>query len=272
MAARAALGAAGEVPRLTSTRCVALADSNLRVCELSHSAVSLHDLLAHFLPPAPPSSTRARASTRNEGDFDRGKYTVPESWEGLDRPDPDPALPLDEPESQSRPDAGVRSRPGAHVHTLRLCFTRLVPSMRAVRLIVERVPRLWGLAVGGCFDAFTGPAAISVLGHGLPDLAALDLSGCTWLTLDVLRAFPWDRPLTSSVPGTSPGPGPSVSRPPFLASLRLLAIGDCPLDQREAFRFLVAARPSLLVVFDRQRFDQLSAALLDEAIADAEEA
>ncbi|KAJ1559885.1 hypothetical protein HK405_008982 [Cladochytrium tenue] len=354
LAARAALAAAGDLPRMPSARCRAFADPDMRICDLSHSGITLPDLLNFFLPspPPPPSPPLPRSRTHYSASSSSaavatgllqaataqlsrasgvppGGDAVPESWEDLVDPpaggdaDTDPvnaaaanmaslglAFSPGEPDHADSPALNATTtittttittatRPpqpvAAELHTLRLSYTRATPDLRLARQVAERgASALWSLSVGGCFDAASGPAAVSLLGHGLRALRALDLAGCAWLTLDVLLALPW-RPAHAARAGAGADAGDDddgdadsndnkagggggdvaagvAATPAFLPALRLLGLAGCPAggggDARAAFRALAAARPRLLVAFRRGEFARLEAELLAADAAD----
>ncbi|KAI9328564.1 hypothetical protein DFJ73DRAFT_116098 [Zopfochytrium polystomum] len=226
MSARAALSMAGETIRLSSTLCTAFADPQLRVCDLSHSAITVADFEASFLPRPTKSLSRL------------GPHApLVDDWEQLDGV-------VEGPED----DPGGPGCPA--IHTLRVAFTDLKQPTRFAHLLCERLPLLAALDISGCFDIFTGPTVLSILSRGLPNLALLNISYCSWATQAVLEALPWNGE--------------------FFRGLLVMQVHGCPVEWGPLCRFMVKVRPALKLVFEAEdvALDDLALECEDGALDD----
>lgn len=87
------------------------------------------------------------------------------------------------------------------LRALNLSFVPNLPALHLCCLITITLPRLTSLSVAGCFNAYDGPYALSILSRGLQFLEEWDVGHHPWLRLQnicgsaIRSAINWDRDL-----------------------------------------------------------------------------
>lgn len=211
MSALAELCASWVITKTSSKNCRLLYDDELRVCDFSHSSISLKDL-AVFLPiRAISTSEPGLAMRKTEFLGNSVLMEPPASWEDLyiddgddnkgeDHSDSDFATRVADTslrqqqqyEQQRQQQQQQQPQQGCvHLTTLRLAFTNITPPSKLSHLLADRLSTgLTVLDLSGCFHATSGPAVLSVLSRSLYDLVDLNLSFCDWVCDELLQPAP----------------------------------------------------------------------------------
>ncbi|KAI8821513.1 uncharacterized protein EV422DRAFT_45386 [Fimicolochytrium jonesii] len=163
-----------ETSRLVNDLLCLFRDPEMRVLVLANSSVTVKGLAGHFDTSATPV-----VAGGSQPSTERKEEEVLESWE--DAADLAEITPI------------VHQRPPfANLHTLSISHAVGITAVPFTHLVSKALPNLYVLDLSGCFDSQHGPHALGILACNLVGLKLLNLSGCKWVTREVVLGVGWE--------------------------------------------------------------------------------